>query len=57
MSIELVEVSRFLPAGGLLSNPKWLTLLRQKAVWFERIFGAILVGLAGRLVVGILNGK
>lgn len=57
MSIELVAVSRFLPAGGLLSNPKWLTLLRQKAVWFERIFGAILVGLAGRLVVGILNGK
>ncbi|HBF94150.1 MAG TPA: lysine transporter LysE, partial [Marinobacter adhaerens] len=23
----------------------------------ERIFGAILLGLAGRLVVGILNGK
>src|SRR6056297_2606771 len=47
----------YLIVAWLFSNPKWLTLLRQKAVWFERIFGAILLGLAGRLVVGILNGK
>ena len=53
----VIDTSWYLIVAWLFSNPKWLTLLRQKAVWFERIFGAILVGLAGRLVVGILNGK
>lgn len=41
----------------LFSNPRWLSLLRQKAIWFERLFGAVLLGLASHLVVGILNGK
>jgi threonine/homoserine/homoserine lactone efflux protein len=40
----------------LFSNPRWLDMLRRKAVWFERLFGAILVGLAGQLVAGILGG-
>lgn len=41
----------------LFSNPRWLSQLRDKAVWFERIFGAVLVGLAGRLVFRILTEK
>ena len=53
----VIDTSWYLIVAWLFSNPKWLTLLRQKAVWFERIFGAILLGLAGRLVVGILNGR
>jgi hypothetical protein len=53
----VIDTSWYLIVAWLFSNPKWLTLLRQKAVWFERIFGAILIGLAGRLVLGILNGK
>ncbi|KMQ75837.1 LysE family translocator [Marinobacter subterrani] len=53
----VIDTSWYLIVAWLFSNPKWLALLRQKAVWFERIFGAILVGLAGRMVSGILNGK
>ena len=41
----------------LFSNPRWLSRLRDNAIWFERIFGAVLVGLAGRLVVSIISEK
>lgn len=47
----------YLTVAWLFSNPKWLAQLKRKSVWFERIFGAILVALAGRLVFGILGGR
>ncbi|TNE83588.1 MAG: lysine transporter LysE, partial [Gammaproteobacteria bacterium] len=37
------------------SNPRWLGALQRQAIWFERLFGAILLGLAGRLVVTITD--
>ncbi|MCG7198879.1 LysE family translocator [Marinobacter pelagius] len=53
----IIDTTWYLIVAWLFSNPRWLDALRRRAVWFERIFGAVLVGLAGRLVVGILNGK
>lgn len=52
----IIDASWYLIVAWLFSSPRWLTLLRQRGVWFERLFGAILIGLAGRLVLGILNG-
>lgn len=52
-----IDTSWYLIVAWLFSNPRWLDALRHRAVWFERIFGAVLIALAGRLVVGILNGK
>lgn len=53
----VIDGGWYLFVTWLFSNPRWLHLLRQNTIWFERIFGAVLVGLAGRLVFGILNGK
>lgn len=53
----IIDTSWYLIVAWLFSNPRWLDALRQRAVWFERVFGAVLIGLAGRLVLGILNGK
>lgn len=33
----------------LFSNPSWLKQLQQKAVWIDRLFGGLLVALAGKL--------
>lgn len=51
----VIDGGWYLFVTWLFSNPRWLSLLRDKAIWFERVFGAVLVGLAGRLVVGILE--
>lgn len=41
----------------MFSDPRWLHRLRQKAIWFERLFGAVLLALAGHLVISILGGQ
>lgn len=53
----VIDTGWYLLVAWLFSNPRWLDALKQRAVWFERVFGAVLVGLAGRLVVGIMNGR
>ncbi|WP_166256490.1 LysE family translocator [Marinobacter salicampi] len=53
----VIDGGWYLFVTWLFSNPRWLSLLRDKAIWFERVFGAVLVGLAGRLVIGILSEK
>ncbi len=35
----------------LFSNPRWLAILQQKAVWLDRIFGVVLIGLASKLAI------
>jgi threonine/homoserine/homoserine lactone efflux protein len=39
----------------LFSTPRWLAALRRNAVWFERLFGVILLALAGRLLLETLG--
>lgn len=53
----VIDAAWYLFVTWLFSDPRWLSLLRQKAIWFERLFGAVLLGLAGHLVFGILYGK
>ncbi len=38
----------------LFSNPRWLTQLQAKAVWLDRLFGIVLVGLASRLMLDLV---
>lgn len=51
----VIDGGWYLLVAWLFSSPRWLHLLQRYSVWFERVFGAILVALAGRLVVGILK--
>jgi threonine/homoserine/homoserine lactone efflux protein len=44
------DTAWYLLVAWLFSTPRWLGRLRRNAVWFERLFGLILLGLAGRLV-------
>eukprot|EP00003_Mantamonas_plastica_P019602 TRINITY_DN31909_c0_g1_i1.p1 TRINITY_DN31909_c0_g1~~TRINITY_DN31909_c0_g1_i1.p1 ORF type:complete len:207 (+),score=29.64 TRINITY_DN31909_c0_g1_i1:523-1143(+) len=53
----VIDTGWYLIVAWLFSNPKWLEALRRRAIWFERIFGAVLVALAGRLVARIISGK
>jgi threonine/homoserine/homoserine lactone efflux protein len=38
----------------LFSNPVWLAQLQHKAVWLDRLFGVVLIGLAGKLALELL---
>ena len=38
----------------LFSNPRWLQHLQRKAVWLDRIFGVVLIGLAGKLAFELI---
>ncbi len=40
----------------LFSNPRWLARLQARAIWFERLFGVILILLALRLVWQSVQG-
>ena len=52
----VIDAGWYLLVVWLFSNPRWLAMLRRKTVWFERLFGLVLLGLAGQLVFGILDG-
>lgn len=39
----------------LFSNPKLLHHLQRNAIWFDRLFGAVLIALASRLVIDLLR--
>lgn len=51
----VIDGGWYLLVVWLFSNPRWLARLRHGSVWLERVFGAILIALAGRLVLGILK--
>ncbi len=53
----VVDCGWYLIVAWLFSSPRWLDMLKRRAVWFERLFGTILLGLAGRLALGIMSGK
>jgi threonine/homoserine/homoserine lactone efflux protein len=45
-----VDTAWYLLVAWLFSVPRWLAGLQRNAVWFERLFGFVLLALAGRLV-------
>lgn len=51
----MIDGGWYLVVAWLFSTPAWLERLKRHSVWFERVFGVILVALAGRLVVSILK--
>lgn len=51
----VIDGAWYVIVAWLFSNPRWFDRLKRNAVWFERLFGVILVALAGRLVVGIIK--
>lgn len=51
----VIDGAWYVIVARLFSNPRWFERLKKNAVWFERLFGVILVALAGRLLVGILK--
>lgn len=53
----VVDCGWYLIVAWLFSSPRCLDMLKRRAVWFERLFGTILLGLAGRLALGIMSGK
>ncbi|NIM69923.1 MAG: LysE family transporter [Xanthomonadales bacterium] len=47
----VIDLLWYLLVAWVFSSPRWLPALRARAIWFERLFGAILLALAARLVV------
>jgi threonine/homoserine/homoserine lactone efflux protein len=50
------DTAWYLLVAWMFSTPRWLARLRRNAVWFERLFGLILLALAGRLLWETLAG-
>lgn len=46
----VIDALWYLLVAWLFSSPLWLHKLQARAVWFERIFGVVLLALAGRLL-------
>ena len=49
-----IDMGWYIIVAWSFSNPRWLGRLRKNSVWFERIFGVILIALAARLLAGEL---
>jgi threonine/homoserine/homoserine lactone efflux protein len=49
-----IDTAWYLTVAWLLSSPRWLEKLQRKAIWFERLFGIILLALAARLLLETL---
>lgn len=52
----VIDMGWYLLVAWLFSSPRWLARLQARAVWFERLFGIILIALAGRLIFETLAG-
>lgn len=48
----VIDMGWYMIVAWLFSNPRWLGRLQKNVVWLERLFGAILIGLALRLLAG-----
>lgn len=53
----VIDMAWYLLVAWLFSSPRWLTRLQARTVWFERLFGIILIALAGRLIFETLAGR
>lgn len=52
----VIDGAWYLAVAWLVSSPLWLARLQRRALWFERLFGAVLLALAARLVYQNLTG-
>jgi len=51
----LTDTAWYLLVAWMFSHPRWIRQLQARAVWLERLFGAILLALAMRLVLEALH--
>ena len=51
-----IDMGWYLLVAWVFSAPRWLERLQSRAVWFERLFGTILLALAARLVIEVIVG-
>jgi threonine/homoserine/homoserine lactone efflux protein len=51
LTAMIIDGSWYLLVAWLFSNPRWLKTLQLKAIWLDRLFGVVLVGLAGKLAL------
>jgi len=51
----VIDAGWYLLVVWLISLPVWLTKLQQQTLWIERVFGGILLVLAGFLIVDLLT--
>ena len=52
----VIDAAWYLIVAWGFSNPAWLPWLQARSVWLERLFGVVLIALAGRLVWFTLAG-
>jgi len=50
----VVDGGWYLLVAWLFSNPRWLQQLQRNAVWLNRIFGLVLIGLAAKLAFELI---
>lgn len=49
-----IDTAWYLVVAWLFSIPRWLAKLKRHTIWFERLFGIILLALAARLLLETL---
>ncbi len=52
----VIDGGWYLLVALVFSQPRWLAMLNHYGVWLDRLFGLILLTLAGRLVVSVVAG-
>jgi threonine/homoserine/homoserine lactone efflux protein len=50
----IIDGAWYVIVAWLFSNKRWLSKLQEKAVWLDRIFGVVLVGLASKLAIELV---
>jgi threonine/homoserine/homoserine lactone efflux protein len=50
----IIDTAWYVIVAWLFSSPRWLDKLKRHAIWFERLFGIILLALAARLLLETL---
>ena len=50
----IIDTAWYVLVAWMFSQPRWLDWLRRRSIWFERLFGVILLALALRLVMETL---
>jgi len=50
-----IDMAWYSTVAWLFSTPRWLNFLQCNTVWFERLFGVILLALASRLLLESLS--
>lgn len=48
----VIDMGWYVLVAWSFSNPRWLNRLQNNVVWLNRVFGAILIALAARLLAG-----